>query len=256
MKKLQFLVLAAAAACAPAVTHSPRVEPGPTFHVTAGTPRPLCDTGCSAEMIPTLGGGFRYGWVPEDPRKPSVMLGATVPIFDPVTPEVDTYLQAPSTGTWVAGVGTLWSPRHIVPYVQVGPVAKGRGGWYLTGGYSWLLRDPNTFAWIDQESSGSRMARPPRFWSPGFGYRTVVEGRRFNVFVNGALGSWVERQITFRPPPGNPGPTPEPVTDTVNVDRRVRSLFAGMSLEVPIGDPPVRARPLPPVLPAPPPEQR
>ena len=91
MRHLSFLpVLLALAACAPAVTHGPRVDRGVILTATGGAPRPLCATGeCVGGLVPTLGGGVRAGWVPNDGSKPAFQLGATVPLMDPLGLEID-----------------------------------------------------------------------------------------------------------------------------------------------------------------------
>ena len=59
-----FTLVAAActAACAPIVTHGPRVEQGFTFYGTGGGGRTLCDRpACDTSLVPQQGTGLRYG---------------------------------------------------------------------------------------------------------------------------------------------------------------------------------------------------
>src|SRR5215213_2195006 len=129
-------------ACAPAVTHGPRVEPGPSLMMTGGAPRPLCSnaTNCHAGATPTFGAGVRYGFVPERAPTPPLMVGVTVPVFDPAAAELDGFVQAPSPGAWAWGGGALVSRRHLMPYLEAGRMPPGGGdGWYLSAGYAHLF---------------------------------------------------------------------------------------------------------------------
>ncbi|HET7462038.1 MAG TPA: hypothetical protein VFJ82_12355 [Longimicrobium sp.] len=190
-------------ACAPVVTHGPRVEPGAELMMTLGGPRPFCgsntDTECNAGLIPTWGAGVRYGFTPDGPAGVAALAGLSVPIADPLGTEVDGFVQAPSSGVWAWGGGALWSPRHLMPYAQVGQMPPGGGpGWYLTLGYAHLYRDPSLA--VDQEDTdGDVMARPPRYWAPGAAVRTRRGGSSLTFYVQGAFGSYLRRDAYFDP---------------------------------------------------------
>jgi len=249
-------LLPALFACAPVVTHGPRVEPGPALMMTGGMPRPLCenDSDCSSGATPTFGAGVRYGIVPEREGAAPVLFGLTVPIFDVVATELDAYVQAPSTGAWASGVGALVSTRHLMPYVEAGRMPPGGGdGWYLSAGYAHLFQDPSTE--FMEEPFGDEMARPPRWFAPGAGARINFRGVRWTVFASGAFGSYVNRTITpqYIPDGGL-------VTDIVVTRRNVRTLMLGITWEVPFRDPVRRRTPSPvrrpPPVPGPVPEPR
>ncbi|MFL5382273.1 MAG: hypothetical protein ACJ8GN_07135 [Longimicrobiaceae bacterium] len=257
-RRFAFAALPALFACAPAVTHGPRVEPGPSLVMTGGVPRPLCDewSDCHGGVTPTFGAGVRYGRVPRDAGAPAWMAGLTVPVFDPAAVELDGFVQAPSPGAWVWGGGALASVRHLMPYAEVGRMPAGGGdGWYLSAGYAHLFRDPTADIGPDETDSES-MARPPRFWSPGAGARVNFRGVRWTVFANGSFGSYLKRTLVFGP--GAPE-SPPPPPDTVRTRVPIRTLMLGIAWEVPFRDAdrhaPPRPRRVPPPDPRlPPPE--
>lgn len=237
--------LLALSACAPVVTHSPRVEPGLAIHATAGLPLPLCDTGCGGGLTPTLGAGVRYGYAPAGGSGPAFLGGVTVPLFEPSSAEVDAFVQAPSSGDWVVGAGSLASRRHVHPYIQLGRIPAGGSGWYVGAGYAWLFDNPDWIEDFDDAISGEEsLARAPRYFAPSLGWRTTLGGRRFHAYLTGGLGSWRER--TFDPATG----------ENIEVERRIRTLATGVSLEFALRDGPPTvttepARPAPAAPPAP-----
>ena len=248
LRRFALAALPALFACAPAVTHGPRVEPGMSLMMTGGIPRPLCAefTNCHAGATPTFGAGVRYGFVPRSEGGAPVLVGLTVPVFDVVATELDAYVQAPSAGAWAWGGGALASTRHLMPYAEVGRMPAGGGdGWYLSAGYAHLFQDPTPKF---DDRIGESMARPPRWFAPGAGARVNFRGVRWTVFANGAFGSYVKRTVT---------PTYIPdgmTTDTVDVRERVSTLMVGITWEVPFrgGD----RRRAPPPAPRPPPVPR
>ncbi|HEX8244976.1 MAG TPA: hypothetical protein VF541_15815 [Longimicrobium sp.] len=239
------LALAAAAACAPVVTHGPRVEPGGAFMSTVGVPRPFCTRNahdeCNGEMVPTWGLGARYGWAPRGPGGVGVLAGVTVPLLDPLGTELDGYLQAPAPGAWVYGGGALSSARHLLPYAQLGRVPAGATGWYLMLGYAHLFADPSLP--LNDEEYTDRMSRPPRFWAPGAGVQTHFRNGRYTVYAQGAFGSYVRRSVVNGPPAAPDGP---PTADTVDTRKPVRTLMVGVAWEVSFGDLRLPGRPFPP----------
>jgi len=239
-------------ACAPVVTHGPRVEPGLSLTLTGGIPRTLCSTDCIAGVIPTFGAGARYGWAAEAPGRPSFQLGALVPIWDPVALELDPFVQAPTRDAWAFGVGALASARHLLPYVEVGKLPPGGEGWYLSLGHAWLFADPTRLVGIEPGEGELGMAQPPRFWAPGVGVRLVrEEGSSMTLYANASLGSYVDREAQYAP--GGP-PQPMPV----DVRKPVRVLMVGATADFTsrafrrMRLPPSRPRPLPPPPPSPP----
>jgi hypothetical protein len=259
LRRFALAALPALFACAPAVTHGPRVEPGASLVMTGGVPRPLCSefTDCHGGVTPTFGAGVRYGYVPQNPEGAPVMAGVTVPVFDVLAAELDGYVQAPSTGPWAWGGGALVSRRHLMPYLEAGRMPAGGGdGWYLSAGYAHLFRDPSTE--LGSDPFDDEMVRPPRWFAPGAGARINFRGVRWTVFASGAFGSYVNRTFTpeFIPDGGL-------VTDTVDTRKNVRTLMVGIAWEVPFRElgrpriprpprrPPPVPQPLPPPIPGP-----
>jgi len=226
MKRSLLLFLPALFACAPAVTHGPRVEPGLSITLTGGIPRTLCTTDCIAGVIPTMGAGARFGWVADAPGRASFQLGALVPLWDPVSLELDPFVQAPTRSAWAFGAGSLVSPRHLVPYVEVGKMPPGGEGWYLSLAHAWLFADPTELLGSDPDGSEGGMARPPRYWAPGAGVRLVSEeGSSVTFWANASFGSYVDREPTYFT--GDP-----PQTVQTEVRKPVRVLTIGASADV------------------------
>ena len=126
--RIVFALLAAACAtaCAPFVTHSPRVVEGLTFYGTAGGGRTLCDRpNCDTTLTPQQGVGLRFGHA-ASASAPGLSAGVTGSpgwVFSDLGlyPELDLYAQAPLGLTpFDAGTGVLLSPAHVMPYVQAG----------------------------------------------------------------------------------------------------------------------------------------
>jgi hypothetical protein len=249
LRRFTLAALPALFACAPAVTHGPRVEPGASLMMTGGMPRPLCaqSTDCSAGATPTFGAGVRYGFVPRSAGGAPVLVGLTVPVFDVLATELDAFVQAPSTSAWAWGGGALASTRHLMPYAEVGRMPAGGGdGWYLSAGYAHLFQDPTELG--PDEAFGESMARPPRWFAPGAGARVNLRGVRWTVFANGAFGSYVKRTVTAMYIPD--GMT----TDTLDTRERVSTLMLGITWEVPFRE--VGRRRVPPPAPRPAPVPR
>ncbi|HKP75756.1 MAG TPA: hypothetical protein VJT67_09465 [Longimicrobiaceae bacterium] len=257
--RVRFLLitLLGLAACAPAVYHGPRVEPGATAMMTGGIPRPLCvhRSDCHGGVTPTFGAGVRYGWITRQSAGPAYQLGALVPLWDPVGLELDGFVQAPSPRSWVGGAGMMASVRHLMPYAELGHLPLGGGdGWYLSAGYAHLFHDP-TLAFSPDGDGGERMARPPRYWSPGAGARVNIRGVRYTVFANGSFGSYVRQTLVFNSPEAADAPA---AVDSVRQRIPIRTLVLGLTWEMPFRKlgrprfpPPRRVPPPDPRLPPP-----
>jgi hypothetical protein len=188
--------LLAAGACMPLVTHGPRVEPGVRTSSTIGVPQLLCDTPCDdARMIPRMGVGVRHGWVPSDPNQPAFLAGLSFAGFDLLAPELDLYAQGPGRqGAFAYGGGALVSPRHLMPYVQLGADAPNRPAFYVTAGYAWLLQRPEYYFEGPPDEPGYRH---PRFWAPSAHLKLPFPPAEaaVEVYAQGAIGHY-HAQVT------------------------------------------------------------
>jgi hypothetical protein len=184
MRSCSALLLASAAACAPVVTHSPRVSPGFTFYGTAGGTRHLCGrTDCDTRLVPQQGIGVRYGHA-ATAASPGVSTGLTVSTLI-VSSELDLYVQAPTSATKLdVGAGVLLAGTHAMPYVQAGRMKPDGSGWYTTQGFAFLAR--RTTSWGIDAPSEERVQ--PRYWSPSIAYR--ARGRYgVHFYASGAFGT-------------------------------------------------------------------
>jgi hypothetical protein len=142
----------AVASCAPVVTHSPRVTPGPSATVTAGySGRFACyervqwdwergertdhtDRACRepqhgpAPLLLSLGWGWRA-----TPESGGYRLGIDA-LAVPAMVHLDGYWQAPKRGgaglDW--GLGAVFSGIHVAPYAQIGRIGENGRGWFTT----------------------------------------------------------------------------------------------------------------------------
>lgn len=217
------VLLCAPAACAPIVTHGPRVERGLQLTATAGLPQALCDTSCLADLIPQLGFGARVGRPAEGGRM-GYSIGGTfsASLF---ASEADLYLQAPTAPEWAAGGGVLLSPMHVMPYVQLGRMGADGSGWYTTQGFA-ILAERNNY----RRSGESIGLMSPRYWAPMVAYRFAHRGGAVHLYVSGAFGS------------ANPA-------GTARFDEALRTVMAGIAVEkhirrpILLGPPPSRPSP-------------
>jgi hypothetical protein len=178
------LVAACTTACAPIVTHGPRVDTGVAFYGTAGGGRPLCDRPeCDTNLIPQQGVGVRYGGA-ASASEPGLSAGLTVSTGGESS-ELDLYVQAPIGFTpFDAGTGVLLSPAHVMPYVQAGRMKPDGSGWYTTQGFAFMASRPAR--WDMESASQERVT--PRYWAPTVAYRTP--GRSgVHLYVSGAFGT-------------------------------------------------------------------
>jgi hypothetical protein len=236
MRSAALVLLTCAAACAPVVTHGPRVEPGITFYGTFGGTRSLCGReACDTELVPQHGGGARYGRAATD-STPGFSVGFTYSTGF-VSSEVDLYVQAPASPLGLdAGAGVLAAGSHVMPYVQLGRMRPDGSGWYTTQG----------FAFLAERDVGWALDEPveqvtPRYWAPAVAYRT--RGRYgVHVYASGAFGSARVRTYEFD--------APDPHTER----QPVRAVLMGIVFDVqPEPAPRPAARPVPvPAVPPPP----
>ncbi len=183
IRPLAVLLLLAPAACAPIVTHGPRVEPGVYLTGTGGVARHLCDSTCSLDILPQLGIGARYGR-PAEGGRVGYSIGGTL-ASSLVSSDLDAYLQLPTSPSWAAGAGVLLSPMHVMPYVQVGQTEADGSGWYTTQGFALMALRLRTWH-IDETVEVA-----PRYWSPTVAYRAALRHSAFHVYLSGALG-WTD----------------------------------------------------------------
>lgn len=226
MKASAALLFLACFACAPVVTHGPRVEPGFAAGATLGlVPAALCDS-CGA-MLPTWGAYGRYGFVPDAAGQPAVLVTGTLGLG---FVEGDLYVQAPGTGSLAYGAGVLGSNWYVMPYLQLGRSTRG-SGFYTTQGFAWHRYQPVTILVPPHGDIA------PRYWAPAVAYRARFREGALHVYVSGMVGEYGQRE-------GG---------DSVRTTRhRLRAVAAGVTVERPASAlPPFR---LPPRLPPPLPE--
>lgn len=184
------LLVAFAAACAPMVTHGPRVQPGVTASVTTGGSRALCDTACELDLTPQVALGVARGWAATETR-PGFSLGANVSV---ISSDVDAYVQAPTgwTGPLQAGVGGLVGIDHAMPYVQLGRLREDGSGWYTTQGLAWIFRRDARHAMFAAVDYPPQRVGPdlvePVYWAPTLAYRGRG-GTGVTLYVSGAFGT-------------------------------------------------------------------
>jgi hypothetical protein len=196
LKACSALLLASAAACAPIVTHGPRVEQGITGYATIGGGRSLCSPEtCETNLVPQMGVGLRYGWAATDSTH-GFSTGFTLSTAV-VSSELDLYVQAPgSPSGFDAGAGVLAARTHLMPYVQLGRMRPDGSGWYTTQGYAFLGRRQIHEVFDDGDQTVA-----PWYWAPAVAYRTRGSyGVHF--YVAGAFGTAETREgiITERQP--------------------------------------------------------
>lgn len=183
------LLVALGAACAPIVTHGPRVERGTRFTLTAGPSYSACDTlACDLELLPQAALGIRGGRPATEGRAGfSVGTNLSINLF---SSDLDVYVQSPVGVVPVdAGGGVLLSPAHAMPYVQAGRMRENGSGWYTTQGFAWMTRRPTEYTLFPRAGADPAPAEiRPRYWAPSLAYRGG--GRRaLHVYVGGAFGS-------------------------------------------------------------------
>lgn len=183
---LTLVAAACTAACAPVVTHGPRVEQGFTFYGTAGGGRPLCDRpACDTHLTPQQGVGVRYGRA-ASASAPGWSAGLTVSTGG-ISSELDLYVQAPTSTSFDLGAGVLAAGSHGMPYVQAGRMKADGSGWYTTQGFAFLAPRPTQWSTSVNEGPGEERVTP-RYWAPTVAYR--ARGRYgVHFYVSGAFGT-------------------------------------------------------------------
>lgn len=185
-----FLLTAGTVACAPVVTHSPRVEGGTRLVATAGGSTPLCEnaTACDLALLPQVSLGIRTGR-PAGEANPGFSAGVNL-AMNVVSSDVDLYAQAPTglAGGLDAGGGVLLSMAHTMPYVQIGRLGEDGSGWYTTQGFVWMSRRPPDYQLMGEAEEGEPDEMRPRYWAPSIAYRTDWSNG-LQVYVSGAFGT-------------------------------------------------------------------
>lgn len=178
----------ASTACAPMVTHGPRVQPGTHVVVTAGAGISPCDTvRCNLDLLPQAALGIRTGRVATETR-PGMALGVNASI-NLLSSELDFFVQAPTGLTSMdVGAGVLVSAAHTMPYVQVGRMGENGSGFYTTQGFVWMMRRSTDYAIFDPGPRDAPAELKPRYWAPSLAYRTGGH-RGTHLYVSGAFGT-------------------------------------------------------------------
>lgn len=218
MKRFSILFTLTLTACAPVVTHGPRVEPGTSVTANLGVYPVLCrqNQACDNGVDPELSVGLRRGFV-RDSAGTAFLVAVALPMVDPFAPELDAYVQAPAPGLFTGGAGALLSSHHAEPYVQAGLTRPNGDGWFATVGYAWLFADPRNYFMQERP----HMVQAPRYWAPGVGFHGHVFGRSMTAYASGAVGHFVDRQVADDAP-----------ADTSIVRRPVRAVVVGISAQM------------------------
>lgn len=226
------------AACAPVVTHGPRVEPGVTFYGTAGGGSSLCDRpACDTFLTPQQGVGVRYGRA-ASASAPGWSAGLTVSNGG-VSSELDLYVQAPASMAFDLGAGVLAAGSHGMPYVQAGRMKPDGSGWYTTQGFAFLASRPARWSTSLDGGPGEERVKP-RYWAPAVAYR--ARGRYgVHFYLSGAFGTAEATKYRGE----------EPGFDTVR--QPVRMVMTGVVFDVQPVRRPRQAPPPPEPRPAAPP---
>jgi hypothetical protein len=210
------LLLALGPACAPVLTHGPRVEPGLFLGSTLGLLIGQ-DTATAPDAVtPAWAPYVRYGFA----GKPGGVAGSLALSvgngFD-----VDAYLQLPSRQEWAYGGGVMASPAYVMPYVQAGQ-SFGRGyEVYTTQAY--VHRTDFTDGNVALLDVGPNEVRP-RYWAPSLALRRRQGALGASLEFTGAIGSYDQRPRGFGE--GTSGQT---------TSRPLRALSASVTADVNLG---------------------
>jgi hypothetical protein len=238
-RALAALPLALLNACAPVLTHGPRVEPGLYLGYTAG----LTVAGDSLEtpdvVTPEWLPYARYGFR----GRPGGLAGslALSPVPDvETTVQGDAYLQLPSRDPrWAYGAGVMGSRRFVMPYLQLGRRFSRGNEVYTT--QAWVRRkdfmDTDIF---DESDTGE--ARP-RYWAPTLALRRRDGATGLSLQVTGAFGRYDHR--TYDSASAGPVTRSRPVravttsvTADVDAARFIRDVLSVTRRPIPRDDPP------------------
>ncbi|MBD0319281.1 MAG: hypothetical protein ICV87_03045 [Gemmatimonadetes bacterium] len=215
--RASFFLLLFLAGCAPVITHGPRVEPGRSFGAVGGWRAGLCDSGCTAGLVPPIGLYLNEGFTTREGSGPAYSLGVFVPvgILAPAA-HLDLYVQAPAPPEQrsVYGGGLSASFGHLMPYVQAGSLAPDGRGWYTTQGVVLANYRPEPEVFLNGGRGTVFEDVASVYWSPTLAYQ--LSGA--SVFVSGAFGS--EETVEYDPQGGY----------EASGHRPVRTLMVGVSV--------------------------
>ncbi|HYR06779.1 MAG TPA: hypothetical protein VEQ60_03345 [Longimicrobium sp.] len=186
---LAVLLAACTGACAPVVTHSPRVQPGVMVVATTGGSGAFCDTACELDLRPQVALGAHRGWAATQTRA-GFSFGGNISVS---SADLDAYVQAPTgwTGGMQAGAGALAGVDHAMPYLQLGRMRADGSGWYTTQGYAWLFRRSARVGVIGDGEADEDLEPDlvrPRYWAPSLAFRGGG-GTGVSLYVSGAFGT-------------------------------------------------------------------
>ncbi len=181
------LLLLIPAGCAPVVTHGPRVERGRSYGLVAGWRAGLCDSGCTAGLVPPIGAYVNQGFVPGDGTGPAYSIGAFVPVGILVpAAHLDAYVQAPAPPerplAWGGGLSA--SLLHVMPYLEAGTARPGARGWYTTQGLVLAAYRPEPDVFLNGGRGSVFENVASVYWSPTLAYQ--LPGG--SLFISGAFG--------------------------------------------------------------------
>lgn len=205
------LLLLLGPACAPVLSHGPRVEPGLFAGGTAGL-LPTQDSATAPEILtPAWTSYLRYGFT----GKTGGAAGSlALSVGNGI--EGDVYLQLPPRGEWAYGAGTMASRGYVMPYVQFGRSFLHGHEVYTTQAYV-RREDFNGRLGLDAGPSEVR----PRYWASSLAIRQRRGALGASLEVTGAFGHYDERAIGV----GN-GPPPAAAR------RRLRAVTASVTADV------------------------
>lgn len=187
---LAALALGLLTACAPVLTHGPRVEPGLFVGGTAGLLLTQ-DSARSPDVVTPQWVPFaRYGLV----GKPGGVAGSLGLALggSPESPvEADLYVQLPSgSSEWAYGAGVVTSTAVLMPYAQIGkPVGRGMEV-YTTQAY--VHRNDFNDRQAGLFESSETVVRP-RYWAPSLALRAREGALGVSLQVTGAFGRYEEK---------------------------------------------------------------
>lgn len=152
-----FSLIVGSFGCSPIIARGPVVEPGWSGGVGGGAfqVHEACapTRECRPDTYPLASLSLRYGRVNEQKPVPATSIGISIPDF-----QLDLYRQLGPGSSEVRqwGVGTLLSPLHIAPYLQIGRMRETGRGWYTSQVISFAA------PWAPGEITGARRV----FWAP------------------------------------------------------------------------------------------
>lgn len=178
------LVTIAVAGCAPMITHGPHVDEGNSFGAIAGWRTRLCDTLCTAGLVPPIGLYATHGERTKSGAAYSITATVPIGILVPAT-HVDVYFQVPSRLPTAHGAGLSLSISHVMPYVQFGRVDETGDGWYTTQGFVRAAYFPEPEVLLNGGRGSVFDNAPNTYWSSNVTYQY----RGFAFWLSGAIGT-------------------------------------------------------------------